>query len=329
MGSGEVAEAAGPLHVTNGESTGNALQRSGLEGAVLVWSDLFADGPLAPVEPAEALRALRARFWAEAGWGVEAALAAEMERRDQVFAEAMASGRPVVVWLEHDLLDQLQLAHVLATIVAGGHDQGNVELIVVDHVEGHPNFRGLGELEPAELEPLWPRRVPLRPEAAALAARVWAAAAAPEPTALAALLETDTSALPLMAPALGRWLEELPDTTAGLALSERQVLERLADGAGTRHELFLEHMQRETVLFNGDAWFFERIAALGPLIESLLEERVAITETGRRVLAGELDRVQVAGLDRWLGGTHLTPANAWRRENGRLVAPTDQAARAE
>jgi len=56
---------------------------------------------------------------------------------------------------------------------------------------------------------------------------------------------------------------------------------------------------------------------------------VAITDTGRRVLAGELDRVQVAGLDRWLGGTHLTPANAWRREDGRVVAPADREARAE
>jgi len=155
MRNGEVAEAAGgALHVTNGESTGNALQRSALEGTVLVWKDLFADGPLAPVEPADALRGLRVRFWAEAGRGVEAALAAEMGRRDEVFAEAMASGRHVVVWLEHDLLDQLQLAHILATIVAGGHDQGNVELVVVDQVEGHPNFRGLGELQPAELEAL-------------------------------------------------------------------------------------------------------------------------------------------------------------------------------
>jgi hypothetical protein len=70
-------------------------------------------------------------------------------------------------------------------------------------------------------------------------------------------------------------------------------------------------MDRETVLFNGDAWFFDRIDSLGPLVEE--GQRVAITDLGRRVLAGELDRVRVAGLDRWLGGTHLTPANPWRR----------------
>jgi hypothetical protein len=70
-------------------------------------------------------------------------------------------------------------------------------------------------------------------------------------------------------------------------------------------------MERETVLFNGDAWFFDRIAGLGPLVTGT--ERVEITDLGRRVLAGERDRVEVAGLDRWLGGTHLTPSNVWRR----------------
>jgi hypothetical protein len=299
------------LHVTNGASAGNSLQHTSLEGTVLVWSDLFAEGPLAPVQPAAELRALRSRFWAESGAGVEAALAAEMERRDEVFAAAMTAGRHVVVWLEHDLLDQLQLVHILATVVALGHDYGNVELIVVGEVEGHPHFRGLGELQPEGLEALWPRRVPLRAEAAELAARAWAAAAAPDPTALTALTRTDTSALPLLAPALRRWLEELPDTAAGLALSERQILELLADGPRTRHELFLAHMERETVLFNGDAWFFDRIAGVGPLVTGT--ERVEITDLGRRVLAGELDRVEVAGLDRWLGGTHLTPSNVWRR----------------
>jgi hypothetical protein len=277
---------------------------------VLVWNDLFAEGPLAPVEPAADLRALRARFWAAKGAGVEAALAAEMARRDGVFAEAMAAGRHVVIWLEHDLLDQLQLVHILATIVALRHGYGNVELIVVGEVVGHPDFRGLGELQPHELEALWPKRVPLRPEAAELGARAWAAAAAPDPSALKTLLDADTSALPLLAPALRRWLEELPDA-AGLALSERRILELLADGPRTRHELFLAHMELETVLFNGDAWFFDRIAGLGPLVERA-GDRVEITDLGRRVLAGKRDRVEVAGLDRWLGGTHLTPSNVWR-----------------
>jgi hypothetical protein len=30
------------------------------------------------------------------------------------------------------------------------------------------------------------------------------------------------------------------------------------------------------------------------------------------VLRGESDRVDLLGVDRWVGGTHVTPDNAWR-----------------
>jgi hypothetical protein len=49
----------------------------------------------------------------------------------------------------------------------------------------------------------------------------------------------------------------------------------------------------------------------------MLGRTVAITETGREVLAGRLDRVAVCGLDRWFGGTHVQPGNMWRWDEER------------
>jgi hypothetical protein len=40
--------------------------------------------------------------------------------------------------------------------------------------------------------------------------------------------------------------------------------------------------------------------------------RLRLTGAGTSVLRGESDRVELLGLDRWLGGTHLTAQNAWR-----------------
>jgi hypothetical protein len=37
-----------------------------------------------------------------------------------------------------------------------------------------------------------------------------------------------------------------------------------------------------------------------------------LTSEGERVLAGDLDRVELLGIDRWVGGTHLTPEAYWR-----------------
>ena len=43
--------------------------------------------------------------------------------------------------------------------------------------------------------------------------------------------------------------------------------------------------------------------------------RLLATSDGRAVLAGTADRVELLGIDRWLGGTHVTPENLWRRDS--------------
>jgi hypothetical protein len=37
-----------------------------------------------------------------------------------------------------------------------------------------------------------------------------------------------------------------------------------------------------------------------------------LTPAGERVLRGEADRVELLGIDRWLGGTHVTAEDVWR-----------------
>jgi DNA-binding transcriptional MerR regulator len=303
---GREPRSAGALHVTNGDSAGNTLRRTGLDGLVLAWRDMLPEGPLLPL-PVGELREVRARFLADCGWGEPAVLAAEMAERDRVLDAAPT----VALWFEQDVLDQLQLLQVL--VRSAGKD---AELVLLDD----PAYRGLGELQPEQLAALWPLRVPVSTEVRELAARAWDAVCAPAPTAIAESIAGDTRALPLLAPALARWLEELPDTEAGLGLSERRILTALAERPRTPHELFLGSMEGERLLMNGDTWFFRHLAELGPLVET--GTRYRLTDLGRRVLAGDEDRVEVVGLDRWLGGTHLTPANAWRRgPDGRLVAP--------
>ena len=64
------------------------------------------------------------------------------------------------------------------------------------------------------------------------------------------------------------------------------------------------------------------LAGATPLV-ALTDGSAAITDAGRRVLAGEADRVELRGIDRWVGGTHLVPAAVWRWDAATvsLVAP--------
>src|SRR5262249_51201147 len=197
--------------VTNGESAGNTLRRTALGGAVLPWQDVLVEGPV-PNVPAPELRTVRARFLSDCGWGNAGTLRDALERRDRIFEQALADRHHVVLWFEHDLFDQLQLVQALAQADEHGFDTERLELVGVGSFAGRPDFHGLGELTVDELETLWPLRRPVTDELAAEGARAWAAVRAPEPTAIETLIESDTSALPFLAAALRRLLEELPDS---------------------------------------------------------------------------------------------------------------------
>jgi redox-sensitive transcriptional activator SoxR len=313
------------LHVTNGESAGNTLRQTALGGAVLPWQDVLHVGPVPAVPRRELLR-LRAAFLADAGWGGRRALLGSLERRDAQLAGALRDGIEVVLWFEHDLYDQLQLLDVLSLAYGLG---AAPELVVVDSFPGKPSFRGLGELTADELETLRPERRPASVETLAAAADAWEALRAPEPSALAELAQREEPELPFLAPALRRLLEELPAPGDGLSGTERRALTAIAAGRATPREAFLAAQDAEPAPFLGDTWFYASVAELGVGENRLLETAegeplppapplgdaqrfvglpLRLTEAGEKVLAGDANRVELLGIDRWVGGTHVTAA---------------------
>jgi DNA-binding transcriptional MerR regulator len=316
----EPSTRAALLHVTNGESAGNTLRQTGLGGAVLSWHDVLHEGPVPAVPRPELLR-IRARFLSACGWGSRRELQALLERRDHTFLDALRDGVQVVLWFEHDLYDQLQLLDALALANEAG---GTPELIVVDSFPGRPSFHGLGELTVPELATLWPERRPVTPELLDEARRAWDAFCAPEPAALAAFRPEH---LPFLGPALARLREELPAADNGLSGTERRALDAIAAGAQTPASAFRASQLLEEAPFLGDTWFYRTLAALGSGVNRLVETQdgeplpappplgdaerftfapLRLTSNGERVRAGDADRVELLGVDRWIGGTHVT-----------------------
>lgn len=311
------------MHVTNGESAGNTLRQTTLGGAVLPWQDVLHVGPVPAVPRRELLR-LRAGFLADAGWGSRRAILGSLERRDAQLLQAFRDGIEVVLWFEHDLYDQLQLLDVLSLAHGAG---ATPELVVVGSFPGKPSFRGLGELTADELETLWPERRRASAETLDAAAEAWDAFRAPEPSALAELAHGEQPELPFLAPTLLRLLEELPAPGDGLSGTERRALAAVAAGKRTPREAFLATQDAEPAPFLGDTWFYSAVAELGAGPNRLLESAdgeplpsapplgdaqrfvalpLRLTEAGEKVLAGEANRVTLLGIDRWVGGTHVT-----------------------
>ena len=165
------------------------------------------------------------------------------------------------------------------------------------------------------------------------AAAAWDIFRAPDPAGLAELAARGSEQLPLLSAALQRLLEELPDVADGLSRTERQALQVVAGDARTPMRAFLATQELEEAPFLGDAWFYRALSALGqgdgrlleteegeplpappPLSDGQEFARLAlrVTPSGERVLGGEADRVELLGVDRWLGGSHVTAESGWR-----------------
>jgi hypothetical protein len=322
------------LHVANGTSTTGTIHEAGISGLSSIWADPLHEGPVPGELTDEELLDVRARYLASGqdSDGDPADTIAAL-RSWRAVIDDHASYDELVLWYEHDLFDQLNLIQLLSRIGRTHPVAGKVSLICIGSFPGRPRFKGLGELTPDELGSLFATRQPLSNAQYELAARAWDAFRAADPRPLAALLQTETSALPFLAAALGRHLEDYPWTRDGLSRTERRLMTLAQEGPIEIWTSFSHMHDDETAFYIADQSFWEVVKALEstttPLVavdvtsevpDHLPKGTIALTDTGRAVLAARVDRVERCGIDRWLGGVHLKGSDPiWRWDGEGLV----------
>jgi hypothetical protein len=292
------------LHVTNGTSV--SLDRTGLGGEILTWMDVLHEGPVPAGLGHAELTHLRGLYLDEVSPGPSSA-ADTLEARDRTLAR-FTEHEEVALWFEHDLYDQLQLIQILDWFHGRTSGRTRLSLICID--------RYLGSLTGEQLATLWPDRHTITSAEFDLAAEAWRAFRSPDPMDLENLRRRDIGALPFLAGALLRHLQQFPSVENGLARTERQILELVDAGRTNFASLFRADQQREERIFMGDTSFARYVQGLCECRYPLLQDaegEYSVKPTGRDVLAGRSDHVRLNGINRWLGGVHLAGAEAlWR-----------------
>jgi hypothetical protein len=194
------------LHITNGDCAVAVLSKV-VRGTFLPWRDVLHEGPVRAGLSLEELSAERARFIADA-FGVDAD--EQFRARDAAFRKARQHDG-VVLWFEHDLYDQLQLIQVLDAL----GDRPGPPVTLVCEAEY------LGTMAPERAAELFSLRNPVTRRHVAEATQAWAAFRSPDPREIE---KVRAAALPFLEPALRRHLQELPWTTDGLSLLQRNIL---------------------------------------------------------------------------------------------------------
>jgi len=180
-----------------------------------------------------------------------------------------------------------------------------------------------------QLAKLFTMRKTVTPEQLPAAKKVWQAFRAPDPQELVNFTQQDVPGMPFLCAALRRFLEEYPWTRDGLPRMQRQVLQSVGSGAKNKGEIYLSSRKSEQFPW-GDASVYLRVDSLttgpAPALRKTPDGDYTITEQGRDLLSGKADWVELCrGIDVWLGGVHLSGADAgwrWDDQTQKLVPST-------
>jgi hypothetical protein len=302
--------------ITNGDHAANALAAHFPDAEILIWRDVLVEGLVPGGIDDETLADIRARH-------IETALGmsdvrADFTRRNQTF-EKVCDYERIELWFETDLHDQLQIVELLSRL-AKTKPAATPQLALAapplpNHIEIAAN--AMRQITGADYD---------------AATTMWAAFRAANPGEVQACA-FEKGALPEARASFARLLEEYPSPRDGLGRIERAALLAIRDGAITPGLAFRHYQQTEALPFLGDLGFYYRLEQLGsgstPLIRGLPDHGIAkaaqtnmtveytdtpveLTDAGHGVLEGRADHVKLNGIDRWIGGVHLTKENVWR-----------------
>lgn len=312
------------LHITNGDEAARLLKATGFEEVILAWRDVLHEGPVPAGHNLHTLSDVRANHLSRRNWGTKHALLDAFRERNDIL-ERFHEHDEVVLWFEHDLYDQLQIAQILDFFATRKQSATNLSMICIDRYPDIPSFRGLCDLAPEHVTALFGKRQSVTHAQLLLAVAVWEAFCRPTPDGLVMLLKKDTSPLPFMAAALRRHLESFPSVRNGLGRTEHHALGAIASGIEDPVVLLKAHWKQEEYPFMGDWTYWAALKDLAsgayPLIDiqgphddsAFPNTRLSLTHDGSRVLAGDRDAIALNGIDRWFGGVHLKGSEArWR-----------------
>ena len=334
MAAGQVALDHGlrTLHIRCGSDLKSGLAEAGFSGDFLEYSNPLCQGPVLDDPAWLTVRAayITSGYGAWVGRSL-AQITQGLMQAEQDLGEAAQRYERVVMWFEHDSYDQLILARCLAQFLAT--PPRRLELVSVDRFPGAMRFNGLGQLPPEAFRLLWQQRTVVTEPQLHAGRAVWDRLRQPDPSGLAALARGGIPELPFMARAVQRHCQELPWVGDGLSLTERLVLELVAEQSRTVGEVFRDLvMEREPLVWLGDLGVRGVVDVMQgvsrPPFTGAFDgddrrwyrERLAITDAGRAVLAGGVDWLSLSPPERWVGGVRIVAGSpCWRWDQSRAT----------
>jgi Domain of unknown function (DUF1835) len=301
------------------------------DGDLLANQDVLSCGPVVPFESLDGWRDIRETYWREI-YGADFSF--DFHRDLLTNAERLRDVTSINLWIGVGAAEQLLLAWTVRLLRSLEIDPALLRVIqFVRDAKRSMDIWGLGLLNPEQLR-AHPPPSSLPIEAMAELEDAWTALTSSEPQRLVDLLTQPASHLPYFGSSLRALLDRYPDNHTGLNFAERELLKYVKE-RGPCVTRVIGHTMGNNFGPDlwGDAWLFSRLLHLAdpalpsPALSlsgnttSMRTCEVELTETGNELLAGNMNFVELNGIDDWVLGVHLDSSHGsvWYRTSDSIV----------
>ena len=213
-----------PLHITNGSVLTKYLRELNIKGTMLTWEDMLCEGPTCEQVYSEEFLELRKTFFSDF-YDVDLEIPQILEELDKLNHPENYS--EIILWFEYDLFCHINMIAVLA-LIHQKKIQRPLYLVCSGKVPRSKNLKGLSELNSGQLLKLYRDKIKLKPEDLDLALTIWNIYCGKDHNLLKPLI-VEHSSFEYLSNCLKAHLERFPETTNGLNVLERNILEIVRD----------------------------------------------------------------------------------------------------
>jgi Domain of unknown function (DUF1835) len=301
-------------HIVNGDVVGQKIKE--LEGNIIVWREMYDFGPLSLDWSLEDTYKFRAQFF-EQKLDIPSNEFIKICQEQYSKLYNLSRSEEVVLWFEHDRYDQMMLIYLLSELSNMGFQY--ISMVSIDKFPGIDPFHGLGQLSSEQLINLLQSKQKVTKEQINEGIKGWKAYLSQNPKDINKWIEDEKHYLPYLKQAFLTHKSFYPSSINGLNQIEISALTMLKEGEKSFAELFNNVSRQRKNDGISDLYFAALLNELMKGNQPLLKSdrklpnyrqqnpkaNLEITKWGLEVLNGNENRLNLTGIDWWLGGVHL------------------------
>ncbi|TXD51719.1 MULTISPECIES: DUF1835 domain-containing protein [unclassified Polaribacter] len=290
------------LHITNGDSTTNYLQKLKFSGEFITWREMLCEGKTTADVGSEAFWKNRFDFF-KTTYKVSKRKFINYTLKEYRNLCKNKNQKEIVLWFEHDLFCQINMLAVISWLKR--YRKGyHISLVCSGKLGNSKKMFSLPELNEKQLNSHFKNRVELTQDDIEYADYIWQLYCSDSPLRLETIYKFNPmSPFQYLATAIEAHLQRFPSINNGLNTLENTILKTAnTQKITSKKQLISILTKKEDIYGFGDLQYENNINTLGNLFSSF--NPVKLSKKGKEVLANQLNFYgQIRNDISYLGGS--------------------------